>query len=1085
MYQQKTINTKAPVPDRTQDPHAITAYKLLEGVQNDKNIKVVDFNVPYRQDACIYDISMNAHAQDEDKLYAFDEKYRINLRRGNTVIQTFDDKDKVTATFYGRRGFEKFFDLTYEYVQYNLKEIPQLEKAGIKGASEHAALYDVIFKAPKKAIDENKKIAVYKLTKANGENAQVSYIKRLDAWIIASKNVSLIARNEADVELYKGERFHFATLIAKEWLRIVGQLEKDGLLDQIKAYLDGKTFVGEYCGNQKYQHLVKYTNIDIHFVAIVENDSVVTCVSPPVAAEVFRKFKLTHVQYKPLGVYDTWKDLNQTLKKVFIDVAEAPLEEEAEGSVLYLVQVGADGKEQTLSLSKLKTLEYRIYRKLREKLRGFISQKANNYRPWSEYHTKFLKETKDLCRDLKIPMPLDYYSTVAKKAFEFGENHYDHCALIHEQYITFLSLLMYQMSKDEELTPAQFTEEMMQKVLAISWADYYKVYLDKYGPEGRVTGDTSSGCRKVYVIIPIGMPGMGKTYFLKTFKRVVEANGCQLSMISSDEVRKECMDRLAKTQRNLSTDQLFDKTATSARNLFNERLKDLITKSDTLQCKAHFIFVDKNHPPNAMRGTMALIEGSSAGLNVEVVGLTPQIENNFFTYEDGGKTFQYPFSANFFMTCYDRVQTRKEHETLIGSGTKSAGVLVMFFHMFRGVMLNKESIYKNGFHKHLKVPFTAENNPTQLPSELTETLIQILRSIQPGDRVNNEQLIAKFDEIYQKARLQFKSPETKLVEEAVNGFFKQEILPDLEVLRAAKKESVAKTNTNNVTANSVAQEKREEIRQGAPKFEEKKQEVQEVKQKLEKEGTNAQVEERKQPSSKDKNISKEKSAESKPQEPAQGTVEKKNQQNNKKGGKKNKLPTYLGIFALDDPIKRVKSFVLAGLDVLYDCFPKDKVLGEICKEIEDGKSPHLQFVRDFHVTSLFIGKDSSKAETEHYKDFKYGVRMDLELVGFVIVPDKIVTAICYPDQSSAKIENKFPHMTLMDGKWSPKYSNDLFTELFDEGGPLSKEYQKKGFHTMEEFSYKVPVHVNNQNSTAYVVKFKPHLVLAAETDECF
>ena len=37
--------------------------------------------------------------------------------------------------------------------------------------------------------------------------------------------------------------------------------------------MQGKTFIGEYCGNQNYQRIVKYEKIDIFFFAIVDNVS--------------------------------------------------------------------------------------------------------------------------------------------------------------------------------------------------------------------------------------------------------------------------------------------------------------------------------------------------------------------------------------------------------------------------------------------------------------------------------------------------------------------------------------------------------------------------------------------------------------------------------------------------------------------------------------------------------------------------------------------------------------------------------------------------------------------------------------------
>ncbi len=38
----------------------------------------------------------------------------------------------------------------------------------------------------------------------------------------------------------------------------------------------------------------------------------------------------------------------------------------------------------------------------------------------------------------------------------------------------------------------------------------------------------------------------------------------------------------------------------------------------------------------------------------------------------------------------------------------------------------------------------------------------------------------------------------------------------------------------------------------------------------------------------------------------------------------------------------------------------------------------------------------------------------------IFVPGKIMAGVCFPE---CKIENKFPHMTLLLGKWAAKMSN--------------------------------------------------------------
>lgn len=64
------------------------------------------------------------------------------------------------------------------------------------------------------------------------------------------------------------------------------------------------------------------------------------------------------------------------MEKVFRDVAASPIASDEEGNVLYFVKrdpVDPENldKQRVLSLAKLKTLEYRLFRKMREKLRGY------------------------------------------------------------------------------------------------------------------------------------------------------------------------------------------------------------------------------------------------------------------------------------------------------------------------------------------------------------------------------------------------------------------------------------------------------------------------------------------------------------------------------------------------------------------------------------------------------------------------------------------------------------------------------------------------------------------------------------------
>lgn len=75
--------------------------------------------------------------------------------------------------------------------------------------------------------------------------------------------------------------------MASTWFNILNDKNKNEV-ENLKQALVGKTIVGEYCGNPDFQHLVKYAEVTIYFYALVENESVYTCVPPPEAFNFFQ-----------------------------------------------------------------------------------------------------------------------------------------------------------------------------------------------------------------------------------------------------------------------------------------------------------------------------------------------------------------------------------------------------------------------------------------------------------------------------------------------------------------------------------------------------------------------------------------------------------------------------------------------------------------------------------------------------------------------------------------------------------------------------------------------------------------------------
>jgi hypothetical protein len=138
---------------------------------------------------------------------------------------------------------------------------------------------------------------------------------------------------------------------------------------------------------------------------------------PEESYKLFKKHGLDVVKVDSLGVYSDYDRMCDDLEREFVRVSGMTIREEEEGAVLYLLKRHKESanKDEVLCLSKFKTLEYRLFRKMREKLRGFATYKTQAN--IDSLIDRFIRESKDLCRDLPLPHPLDYYTELCITAF--------------------------------------------------------------------------------------------------------------------------------------------------------------------------------------------------------------------------------------------------------------------------------------------------------------------------------------------------------------------------------------------------------------------------------------------------------------------------------------------------------------------------------------------------------------------------------------------------------------------------------------------------------------------------------------------
>jgi hypothetical protein len=144
------------------------------------------------------------------------------------------------------------------------------------------------------------------------------------------------------------------------------------------------------------------------------------------------------------------------------------------------------------------------------------------------------------------------------------------------------------------------------------------------------------------------------------------------------------------------------------------------------------------------------------------------------------------------------------------------------------------------------------------------------------------------------------------------------------------------------------------------------------------------------------------------------------------------IPLYLSIEVNHDINKRqIFDFLLNNLMILIRKFPQNY---QIRSDYEDllGQRMFILIEPDsWHITTLYIGEDKEKLETDYFKKFEEGKEIRIKLLSFAYIPGRLVSAPVFIDYNL--IENKFPHMTLiLGGKSRAVDSNYLLKSLFSD-----------------------------------------------------
>ena len=107
--------------------------------------------------------------------------------------------------------------------------------------------------------------------------------------------------------------------------------------------------------------------------------------------------------------------------------------------------------------------------------------------------------------------------------------------------------------------------------------------------------------KRVLIIIPFGVPGSGKSFVWDAVKAAITKDKSDWSYaeISSDDMRSAQMEKLMQGS-DLTRDAAFNATMKTGPKLYSAKLDKMIKAAAEGDSKTHVIFLDKNHPSNAL-----------------------------------------------------------------------------------------------------------------------------------------------------------------------------------------------------------------------------------------------------------------------------------------------------------------------------------------------------------------------------------------------------------------------------------------------------------------------------------------------------
>ena len=213
-------------------------------------------------------------------------------------------------------------------------------------------------------------------------------------------------------------------------------------------------------------------------------------------------------------------------------------------------------------------------------------------------------------------------------------------------------------------------------------------------------------------------------------------------------------------------------------------------------------------------------------------------------------------------------------------------------------------------------------------------------------------------------------------------------------------------------------------------------------------------------------------------------MEKKKGNYKKNKQSKQRNPLYYGINLDIDGEKKLLEIVKNSIEIINSNFKEDFIstyedISELIKKYDEAKKGNednkkqnniieinnMKYPKSFHITLAFGGKKGFDKNSKAVYQFNPGLEVDINILGLVVVPKKMVII---PVNGDFYAENEFAHFTTFIGDLKPVQSNDILENIFSKGMIMEDDYNKIVEKKIEECCKKLKVKIEGEEFDGYV-----------------